>query len=1659
MSILKELVNALIETAYDRQDDVKQAICSALLDIGRTKPDVTIIQMIEYLQNHPKLNKQHRILLLNTMNKIIELHLDNLSNEMYMSIIQLSVNEMAMTLEIVPDWQTAASTVLVTSGLRYPEEVALKLLDKMPTAGIPHFFTIQTLGQLASANSKIVPLVKREAVLGRMLPMMGAVKQDNMKWVFATCVGRVCEAVLNYTGDRGEAAKHGISRSDFSGEVYSAYDILFNVWINSKESKLRLAIMDALGHMAALLATETLQEQSARLFNGILGLYRKNQEHYYITQCLGYVLGAAQDKDIPLDAYLDVLLNTLYLHACQSVDPANHMALKNRNEAWRTCEIISRKYSDRIIAFLLSKIEQPGEKTRLGAMDILRHLINAADEVLEDKKPMILNGLKIICQDPSLKVRRALIMVIKSMAHKDYLSLEGGQTMVQFLVQQASLPHDAKEKKESAAKTADADNPTCSELRHIAENMLHLMTTTLPQMTPVFWPFLLEFLVPVQYTEAIGTVCQSLVYIASAKRENAEEDYTLDYETMVNIPKPHSMLSRLLVLAGVPIKSGDASKEPRGVHVLKLMRALSPNIHEDLVSLWDAVIPKLTTQLTEFYEQGTFSQRGWEDLIMKLLSKSLDELDDEEWLLVLGKELSDQCLSLYGELSEEKAVLYKCQGVVLRKTTNKAFLQEQLTAMFNTVRHVRQVEREGLACGYGISAAAHLDTVLEKLEQISSQDMVRKSTGLFGLSKDKSEADVERIKSTVMLCYGYSSLYAPPSLIPSRIEVTIIRSINPHFNNIKDPAVKQSLIRTIELIGRALHPSHLGDNTFEFTHRSELTRHLLTYVRQESKAIILTDTRSLCIQALTTLVKLDPPLPAQEQTDIVATVFEYVIALPDTHQMTPSKKDTVSSVSVEQLLTEVISDVNSLLKELLKKKQNTNNLIELFRSFLLYFYQPHPLKTRAATLWKGVLTEYLDNLSHSKEPVQSGGTSPSPDESPFSCLPELLGYLVPRATDPQLSVRSDCLRCIQLLLLINNKYMGVNPDLKDQFLEALSILIGRAENEEGLFNLASDLGKVLARKLPQSMVLSFIGVNIEGLLDSEIGSASGAVVVLNQTLKIRGQSLLEPLSQIVDSLLVQLGRLPPGQNRTGTLRCIRTFTTYHLQPVVTYLLEKSTELSTELIDTWQCLARETNLAKPMLDVLMDTLDRSLPYQEKNDGGVIRVLPTPKPRSVVCVFSHMFCLDEMEGLVLENYPRLFSQLITRIGACAIMEAHGGDKSKGKEVPTPIRECLATFRSLLTAASQDNIINLMDNQFYWDLLEGGFTYPEGITELARVFSQHASGYVPKTVHVLNSALSSIYDPFRIVSTAFFAELINQQATGVVEQAGGEGREIKKDLVEQLINSLLGRLVDSHYTVRMLCIRGLGNIASHNQRLVQTFSTTVLSAMMSGMDDKEDPDDYITMEAMSGLSKIITKIDEGHVRPILVNIILRIRPCFEKHLSGVRMAAFTLFGDLSQFGDGPSKDPYLEQIFSNLVTILVHMNEDEKNVVYACKQTLCKIGPLIGNEEVNQIFQKHLDPSKHIIYGEFLDGLTRKMVTAFPNKLNFFTLSATLFFKSFYPDIRANAALFVGFMLFHIPPDLQEGISSEQVSEALIGLLHDATPEVRISCANAISLLANY
>lgn len=52
----------------------------------------------------------------------------------------------------MPDWQTAASSVLVALSSKYCNDVMTELLEKFQPGVLPHFFVVQTLANMATAN-------------------------------------------------------------------------------------------------------------------------------------------------------------------------------------------------------------------------------------------------------------------------------------------------------------------------------------------------------------------------------------------------------------------------------------------------------------------------------------------------------------------------------------------------------------------------------------------------------------------------------------------------------------------------------------------------------------------------------------------------------------------------------------------------------------------------------------------------------------------------------------------------------------------------------------------------------------------------------------------------------------------------------------------------------------------------------------------------------------------------------------------------------------------------------------------------------------------------------------------------------------------------------------------------------------------------------------------------------------------------------------------------------------------------------------------------------------------------------------------------------------------------------------------------------------------
>lgn len=113
------------------------------------------------------------------------------------------------------------------------------------------------------------------------------------------------------------------------------------------------------------------------------------------------------------------------------------------------------------------------------------------------------------------------------------------------------------------------------------------------------------------------------------------------------------------------------------------------------------------------------------------------------------------------------------------------------------------------------------------------------------------------------------------------------------------------------------------------------------------------------------------------------------------------------------------------------------------------------------------------------------------------------------------------------------------------------------------------------------------------------------------------------------------------------------------------------------------------------------------------------------------------------------------------------------------------------------------------------------------------------------------------------------------------------------------------------------------------MERHSDVVLTALLQGLDDQENGS-QIPFEAMKGLSKMCRVVDGDQIQSIQVTVSLRIKPYFEKEDPSVRTIALRTFGDISKYGGVPSKNPFLEQVNGNLVSLLLHLNDDEESVI---------------------------------------------------------------------------------------------------------------------------------
>lgn len=1670
------MVAALIKHAHDKESKVAASIKEALIDVGRHQPNLVCSSIHEFLRN-PNIERPHRIVLLLTLNQVVEIRRDQINPHLAQGLIALCMHEMLHSQEVIPDWQLAASNNLVSLGQRFGDDVLDALFSRFPPGAVPHYFVIKTLGQLF-ATHPLVTVHRLKVVLARVLPILSSINKEAMQWVFATAIGQFCAAAMDFVANKGQDV---VALDSIASDMFPAYEILFNRWAKSRERRVVLASMQAIGYIMAMLPLAQYEQQIPKLIPVVLQLWRVKEP---IGDSLPITLGmfqiilkANKDNAYALQPLLPQMMQLMTTMVCTPFEETDGAATKNHNELLRCIEYLARQYVDSVIGFLLQRLD-PSKKEntvhlRVGTLEIFKHLITRMASSLNERKSLFVAGIKpLLKTEKSNSVKKYMNQVIISMAQHDYLGLEGGQEIIEWVVLNSSIS-DAEiadwerkraEKAQKKKEEAGSEKVSPAEVRQACDDLLALATSTIPTMEPVLWPFLLELIVAKQNAGAIGILARCIGHLALKQRTEGQPTFFVDWDRAVNLPKPQALIARMLVAVCRP-----HGRTNPGVNLLRCLAAMGPMLHPNVEQMWDSALPRLVDYVQD---SSKFVVETWEDLVLRLLSETIRLVNDPNWTRTLGQFYTEQ-LDVYENDPELKRLCMKHLGLVLQKTEEKRFIRESLATLFDKTQASNSAEREGCAQAYGYCSTTHLDITVDMLTaRINEQPPEPEKKGLFGgLFSSAPQVDQSR-RNLVFLCFGYVAAYAPVELIPSRAEVTILTPLKPIWRQAKTLETKLCVVKTIDLIGKALHPSRLT-SPYVLPSRDELVDLVLDYiapvVKKSKKEVVIDreaeksvthELRAAGLVAIATLALLPPRVSPDVQNSILQRTRHFLDLKVVTGKDGKDKEDKEAKEKgledQRKALKEIFAKFGVTYAALMFMNTTEEALSNLMRSVEDYTSSADPDHRERSTR----LILYLLSKFFEYKGTREGRELPPEPAKRLSSLGHWVGLMVPRLCDPVLGVRKAAVECIEQLLFVNHvlHLSHDNPGIDVSKIEHPDDLLPIFDIRDKIdtsvlneqFQLVHDVAQVLCRTIPKDDLPDLILSSLPGLSDPELNASAGVCVYLNAITSQRGAEVGEAIPDLVNGIGAALQKIQHAKTLNGTLHALKNLASHHLSAVVDELLKTPKLPHPEhVVKSFQAIAKDGQLVVQMLAHVCDVMNNSVLYKD-----------TPKARlsehramSATAALADILGEPAVADVLRAKYAPIVGTLLMRFGTSVnqkyfpVAGAHEGKDNKGSNEPqsSPASDlCVLALRSVISLGGEERIEQQLDSNNAWSMLSHTEDYPQGIQFVARGIFMQRPEHMAGLYAFLVTFMQGNYDGQRLVSAAVLAEM--------VAHCGNNAQ-----LVEAVINTLLGSLLDP--VVKIMCIRGFGNIVSAGVEMVNRYSQTILDALLSAVDSQEEA---VALEAMNGLAKVFDLVDENRVAPVLVNLCNRVRPAMESTNGKMRAAAFNLFGTLWHFGQKGARDTFFNQIHANFPLLILHCNDEEDEVKQACKKALRQLGPLMRFDPINELFQSpNLDPQRALRYNYFLDELCKLIVRAYPERINYMVMQGVNAFKSTWSWQRANAVLLVGFLLGNLPVEdrKKSNLNPGMVAASLIQLLQDKSGAVRKATAETMALLHSY
>ncbi|KAM5124868.1 LOW QUALITY PROTEIN: maestro heat-like repeat-containing protein family member 1, partial [Mantella aurantiaca] len=693
------------------------------------------------------------------------------------------------------------------------------------------------------------------------------------------------------------------------------------------------------------------------------------------------------------------------------------------------------------------------------------------------------------------------------------------------------------------------------------------------------------------------------------------------------------------------------------------------------------------------------------------------------------------------------------------------------------------------------------------------------------------------------------------------------------------------------------------------------------------------------------------------------------------------------------------------------------------------------------------------------------------------------------------------------------------PDHRDELVEKLQNLRPGLINPDAntLYHTCANIAMVIGKRLPPDQLTSLLFITFESLSDPDPNCSRAAAVIINSLLKERGSLLLAKVPEIIKRVWDQLEESSEDHVKKAAIQAVYILSTQHVGAVISDLLSKPLPYDSGICTLWRSLSGDPALTSQVLDLLLDKLVCDVPYRENKisllSSSSNRVA-TRVPLAATCALREVMSQPDSASAVQELHPQLFVSLLLRV-SCMVgvqpprnLGATREKRSPGSTAPPttlePCSSAIEALRFMLTQGGNDAVTRSVEEDGGWEDMKREETHHVGVSSLSRAMVRHAAPRLPVIIknlqsagdgcmvgwfwlvvrlvvrlvgwlygewgvlgvgramvrHAaprlpviiknLQSALSNVYDCQRITATAFLAQVSTRSSSPC-------------DLsvyffLESLMDNMSSRLKDNVLTVRMLAVRGLGNMATGYQK-VRKNGIPLLTSLINAMDDRDDTQQLVTQEAMTSLCRLLPLIHITELHPLLIHTTIRIRPFFDHERAELRSASILLFGTLGQVVVSGGEDVFFQQILSGSVTLLLHLQDPQQEVVKACKSALQMCGPNLNNRNLCDMFTAHLHGDRGLHYGEFINNVSKHMVLGFPDFLSHLIQTNITHFKSNWAEIRAAAPMFIGFLVLHMPRDQRKSVDLDHLVTSLVVLLKDPASCVRIKASETMGRLVKF